>query len=404
MQQETIVPYLKLLCSEDITTTEQASKLIILQSTVNPKLIVQSIHDISFFLKSLTSSDYPKMNAITGIIMALVNALTQQNQANQPKPDLCALVEISQMITQCYFSTPIESSYPPFLLPYTAMLNRLLTTNNLIPPELLLTICDHCYIGFAPNASFIPFMFKMWNSFQKAVIDLRDKPERVNDQLYRLSRPISSPNNDVVIFFLVLWSVKMPELIERPQFIQALAQQSRKILEFVENNTYPFNWPAKYLLACLKSNPPEQPKLIEYANTKKEEFISVLREYMNSSHKAETTESHEAQKQAVQANISIQPIERLDAEMNVKNKRKKFYLYFYPEPKLFAWGPNIDMKELSFLQTSEIESAVLDESRPSKGPTHYILTVTAFKNKEQFKFYLSNPKKSIELTRCLNQR
>ena len=125
---------------------------------------------------------------------------------------------------------------------------------------------------------------------------------------------------------------------------------------------------------------------------------------MNSSHKADKTESQEAQKQAAQASISIQPIERLEAEMNVKNKRKKFYLYFYPEPKLFAWGPNTDMKELSFLQISEIESAVLDECKPSKGPVFYILTVTAFKNKEQFKFFLLNQKKSRELTKCLNQR
>lgn len=376
-QQESLTPYLRLLSSNDEAANEHAAKLIMLQSTINPQLILQSLNDISTFIKSMTSTDHPKWGVISSLVFALSNSINLQPNLlignRNPDPNLqllTRLIQVSQNITQSYFSSADETCIFPFMLPFSQTIKKVLANRTVFQRELLLTISSHCAVGFVPGASFIPFLVK---SFDAILSAFQTSP--IND-FNLLSQPISSPNKDVVLFYLTLWSCSLPELLKYPEALQSLRGQSRKILELIEQDEIPFRSPAVYLLDCIKSFSQERATLIQRGKDRKTGFLTALSSYIEISmnQKEETAESYSTSMNKTKSTSKVQRLIEIPADIMVKKKMKRFYLYYVPDAKVFAWSPNTDMKQATYLHLTEIESANLDNSKQN------ILNVKTFKN------------------------
>lgn len=376
-QQESLTPYLRLLSSNNETTNEHAAKFIILQSTINPQLILQSCHDIYILIKSITSTDHPKWGVVSSLVFALSNSINLQLNLfmgnRNPDPNLAMLInliQISQNITQSYFSSADESCISPFLLPFSQTLKKIFTNRTVFQRELLLAISDHCAVGFVQGASFIPFLVKSFDNILATFITFP-----LNDYS-RLSQPISSPNKDVVIFYLTLWSCSLPDLLKLPEALQYLRGQSRKILELIELDEIPFRSPAVYLLDCVKSFSQERSTLVQRGKERKVAWFNALNSYVESTlkQKEETVESYSNPMNKAKSTSKVQRLFEIPADIMVKKKMKRFYLYFVPDAKVFAWSPNTDLKQANYLHITEIESANLDNLNQN------ILNVKTFKN------------------------
>lgn len=362
-QQESLTPYLRLLSSNDETTNEHAAKFIILLSTINPELVLLSINDIYIFIKSITSTDHPKWGVVSSLVFALSNSINLQPNffAGNRNPDpnlqyLIKLIQISHIITQSYFSSADESCISPFLLPFSQTLKKILANRTIFQREILLTISDHCTVGFVPGASFIPVLIKSWEN----ILVTFQTPPLID--FSHFSQPISSPNNDVVIFYLTLWACSLPELIQYPEALQCLRSQSRRILELIELDEIPFRSPAVYLLDCIKSFNQERTTLVQRGKERKSGWFNALSAYIDVSlkQKEETLESYSNSINKASTTSKIQRLVDIPADTMVKKKMKRFFLYFIPDARIFAWAPNTDMKQAQYLHLSEIESATLD--------------------------------------------
>lgn len=379
-QQESLTPYLRLLSSNNVTTNEHAAKFIILQSTINPQLILKSCNDIFILIKSITSTDHPKWGVVSSLVFALSNSINLQLNLfmgnRNPDPNLgmlITLIQISQTITQSYFSSADESCISPFLLPFSQTLKKIFTNRTVFQRELLLAISDHCAVGFVHGASFIPFLVKSFDNILATFLSFLNFP--LND-FSRLSQPISSPNKDVVIFYLTLWSCSLPDLLKSPEVLQYLRGQSRKILELIDLDEIPFRSPAVYLLDCVKSFSQERSTLVQRGKERKVAWFNALNSYIEVSlkQKEETVESYSNPMNKAKSTSKVQRLFEIPADIMVKKKMKRFYLYFVPDAKVFAWSPNTDLKQANYLHITEIESANLDNLNQN------LLNVKTFKN------------------------
>lgn len=384
--QESIIPYLHLLSSDNELTNEHAAKLIIIKSTINPQLILNATNDIFLFIRSITSVDNPKWGVVSSLILAITNAINLQpnsfmGNAN-PDPNLQYLVtfiQISQCITQRYFLSTEESCVAPFLLPFSQTLKKILSVRTVFPRDLLLSITDHCAVGFVPGASFIPSLVKMWGpiyqTFQSSPVE----------DFYRLSQPISSSNKEVVIFYLTLWCCSMPEMIKYQEALNNLRNQNRKLLELIEKDEIPFRSPSVYLLDCIKSFTQERIKLIQIGRDNKSEWIRALTMYiqMTVNEKEEPIDIHSITSTKAKITSKVERLMEIPADIMVKKKTKRFYLYFIPDAKIFAWAPNTDMKQAQYLHLTEIASAKLDNLNQN------LLNVVTFKG-ESYQFIFNS--------------
>ena len=384
--QESIIPYLHLLSSDNELTNEHAAKLIIIKSTINPQLILNATNDIFLFIRSITSVDNPKWGVVSSLILAITNAINLQpnsfmGNAN-PDPNLQYLVtfiQISQCITQRYFLSTEESCVAPFLLPFSQTLKKILSVRTVFPRDPLLSITDHCAVGFVPGASFIPFLVKMWGpiyqTFQSSPVE----------DFYRLSQPISSSNKEVVIFYLTLWCCSMPEMINYQEALNNLRNQNRKLLELIEKDEIPFRSPSVYLLDCIKSFTQERIKLIQIGRDNKNEWVRALTMYiqMTVNEKEEPIDIHSITSTKAKITSKVERLMEIPADIMVKKKTKRFYLYFIPDAKIFAWAPNTDMKQAQYLHLTEIASAKLDNLNQN------LLNVVTFKG-ESYQFIFNS--------------
>lgn len=382
--QDSITPYLHLLSSNNELTNENAAKFIIIQSTMNPQLVLQSTSDIFLLIQSLTLTDHPKWGAISSLVLALSNAINLQSNffTTNQNPDqsaqfLITLIQISQNITQSYFSSKDESTIPPFLLPFSQALNRILSYRNNITRELLHAISDHCAVGFVPGTSFVPILIKFWDNILSVFQSLS-----AND-FSHFSRPISSPDKGVVIFYLTLWASSMPELIQCREALNSLRDQNRRILELIEQDEIPFRSPAAYLLDCFKSFTIERSKLIQIGKENKQEWFKALTSYIKISINEKEEEPSSNSIKKTKTTSKIQRLFEIPADIMIKKKMKRFYLYFVPDAKIFAWCSNTDLKQAQYLHLTEIESATLDSLNQN------VLTVTTFK-KGNFEFMFNS--------------
>ncbi|OHS97617.1 hypothetical protein TRFO_09315 [Tritrichomonas foetus] len=383
--------FLQLLSSPDEQTCERAARYIIIYSTMAPQMILQNISYIQLFINSLCSVRNPKWSSISALILALSNAINidQSLLAKVVLP----MIQISQTVTKAYFASSDESAHAPFLLPLTQSLEKLFLTQKIkLTPEIFLSISEHCSIGFLPNASYVPFIVKLFPAAIEAI-------GRIPTQsLERICQPISSPSKDVVICYLTLWSYIMSDLFKANRFdiLVTLTSQIGKILEFIEADTFPFSSPANYLLDCIKSSIPERATLATQGASNRDKWLRILKDFILSMMKKEESDKKESD----MANVVVKeapPLKGIEAEFTLvsnKKKPKKCFLFYLPEAKIFAYGPNNDLRKASYLHISERESVTtLDEEN--------IMFITTFK-KEKLQFKLNSSHYLQQFCRALS--
>ena len=384
-QIDPIVPFLQLLSSSDLDVSDRASKYLIMESTVSPQIINQSVLDIQLFIQSLCVSRKPRWGVVSAISLALANAGSLDPQQIQPS----VLINICRCVTQSYFSAADESSYAPFLTPLVQTVQTALIRRKILP-DVMVQLAEHAAVGVLQNASLVPAVIKAWPSAVESMQSLLEA-SKISDAA-KLASPISSPDNNAVLCFMTLWATVLPRFLEakRAEVVQALAPQISKILEFVEQDKYPFSSLANYLLDCIKSSSDERDVLAKNGAAKRDAWFKVLNEFVSNALKKTDTNETAQPAELVSRDVKVvkPPLKGISVELferKIDGKKKKVipkrthYVSYSPEAEILSWSPSLEMKSMECVHKSQIESIV---SQPEENS----LIISAKKKEYQFKF------------------
>lgn len=104
---------------------------------------------------------------------------------------------------------------------------------------------------------------------------------------------------------------------------------------------------------------------------------------MTVNEKEEPIDIHSITSTKAKITSKVERLMEIPADIMVKKKTKRFYLYFIPDAKIFAWAPNTDMKQAQYLHLTEIASAKLDNLNQN------LLNVVTFKG-ESYQFIFNS--------------
>jgi hypothetical protein len=373
-----VVPYLRLVSSDNGDINERMGNILILQSISSPGIMLKHVPEFKLMITSLCCASPIRWGTISTIILAFTNALAIQPTAISDC--IFDLLDICYTITQAYKMNPVATAFRPNLLPLVKVIARGFTGPLHMTIELLMALTRQCSLGFVPSSSFIPLMVQNANDIVSII--LQCDPEHY----IALVAPISSTRRSVKQFYTSIWGIVLGDMFDRPLALLALARHTESLLEMVASkDTTPLKTAAKYLLDGIKASPAQRTELVklkrDMAKSLSEFVTGMLTKSARRTGEHVRTESisaasppaHEEPKPQPTGIIHRQAADLL-VESKLRNKVTKVELVLSPEAGVVTWGVvGKPIGKGEACHVSEITSVKTDTVGKSGAPEHRLV-------------------------------
>ncbi|OHT17417.1 hypothetical protein TRFO_12373 [Tritrichomonas foetus] len=371
MSQKQLLQYLNFICSPDEDTQRRGMTCLISTSVLQPQIILSGMNEIKLLITSLCVSKSPKWGTISSILLALTNTI--KCVPDQIQDQMCTLISISKEITYSFLhSTSLDHAFRPHLFPFVNAISKAFQSGVTLNIEIFLKISEHCSIGFAPFASFLPVI----TSNLKTVINLISS---CDSQYYpKLADPIESPDIDVTFFYVSIWAISMKTLINRPSAIQILMKHTKQLMELSNCEDAMFHEPCQFLLFCCRALQSQHEEIKQKSNLLLPILMDRLKFRENLVYKAIESQMKETQEKPKTFMVQRTVVEVLQKKGR-NSKWKQFELILADEAKILLWtthknllreGVALHMKDITEVKIIPNNRKEVDRDNVIKINTH----------------------------------
>lgn len=364
---------LNLFYSPNERVRTRACKYLFSIAFTDPKSVVTHIPEIHLLISSLCSASVLPWGTITSLCNAISIAVNVTREVTDAV--FADLVEISYEVTQTVFTANNESEYNAAILWPIADVIVAFYKPSKISIDLFLAITDHCVLGFLPQASLIRILV---DRFPHHIEPLDNLPSETYE---KLAKPLSSQDDQIVQFYLVLWTWMMKTMTDRPIVVRALATQADRLVLLMGKRE--FSELARVLVDCIRLSPIDKREVGKLAAEKCERAINRLKgtqsfdskrrnsEYLNTS---KDTKSYSC----LTTNGEIQSMTKGIGKRKKWNKR---HLVLLEEAGVLFWStaPNLMQKGGAFHLSEIRDWALLPEGSKEQGKENVMRILTRTK-------------------------
>ncbi|KAH0788222.1 hypothetical protein GPJ56_007850 [Histomonas meleagridis] len=344
--------FLGFICSNDQDVRDRSAKFLITTSILHPEIIISNIQEIHFLILTHCHTNEPNWGTISSIIMALTNAIFLSSTLTQET--LVLLIKISYDITHSFLhTTSPDHFFRPHMYPFIDAIEQKIQNGFKMNLDILLAICDHCAIGFAPYTTMIPILFKKFDEIEQIILTC--------DASYyqRLTAPIESPEIEIVFFFISMWVIIIKDLITRPRLIQALMRHSKQLLELSNSVDPTMSKPAQFLLDCVKALSPQVGEIKRISEEMRPQLLNLIEIRMNSNIDEITARIKKSKEKP-----KVYSVYRANAKVLSKKGRKtswkSYELVLIEEANILMWTDNkAQLHDGTAVHMTEIMNAVV---------------------------------------------
>jgi hypothetical protein len=312
------------------------------------------------------------------VINIIINTITEYNPRPEEKEKYLAfIIEASYSFTHSFFKHWNQNPTPPDL----RKINQFIEKHALISKETVFVFAKHCTLGFIQKPPFL-------NSFIPLINNVVDYVLHCDPSEYdMLLEPLSSPDKQVQVFFLIVW-VKAMNTLHKSFFArQALVIRAHSLFEL--NKDPCTSSGSTYLIEITKSTPNQLGELFKFSEKLSNGLLDVLQQLSQGEH----TQTHQEAKDVVMSKQKVSVIQRAKAHIFIS---KVFYSTWEPisialiaEARVMMWGKTeTQMKCGKAIGFSAIQNATITDAQ-KKGLMNVI--VVKSNDKEEYKFAFESP-------------
>lgn len=343
---------LSLMASSDPNILLTASDLFIEFSFKDPNTVFKYLDEVELLLISICSSNAQRWCVVSSILFGLSHVVNQI--PTTLKKRLHTFIRISHQISQAFLSSYSHSSYnfPIQFYFVEAILNNFDKSWKLSKTSFL-QITENCTIGSVCKTTFLHLLILKFED----VLEMALKFEY--DELMLTVQHISSPDKNVMRFYLTLWVCLMVEKIEDSVAIRVLRTQSEALLK-IKKNPDDYQVAAEYLFDIVKTPLKCQKDMVLKGMEIKEKVCNLLKTSQESSHHENYNYKKQSNKSDTHSQIFKTQVSVLYNKLVSKKWRDKMELRLVEEASILYWAKNeVTFSKGVAIQCSDIEELVI---------------------------------------------